>query len=103
MEMKAIADNYGYGEAAKMALQAGADILLYRSLEITKEAYEFVEAQIKEQGIHKNELVDKIERVIDCKKRFFKEYKPVYIPSLSKEFKENRHKALLDKIAQDTK
>jgi len=100
MEMKAIADHYSYGEAAKMALQAGADILLYRSLESTRVAFESVQKDIKDQVIHKNELFDKIARVLDCKKRFFKEYKPIYIPSLSKEFKEGRHKDLLDRIAQ---
>ena len=58
MEMKSISDRYGYGESAKMALQAGADILLYRSLESTREAFESVKKDIKDQVIHKNELFD---------------------------------------------
>lgn len=102
MEMKAITDNYGYGEAARIALQAGADIVLYRSLERTQEAYEAVVQDIKNQVIHKNELFDKIDRVFDCKKRFFKEYKPVYIPSLSKIFKADRNQELLDKITEQS-
>lgn len=102
MEMKAIADNYGIGESARMALQAGADILLYRSMESTAVALESIRKDIKDQVVHKNELFDKIDRVFDCKKRFFKEYKPVYIPSLSKFFKKDRNQELLDKITEQS-
>lgn len=101
MEMKAISDNFGVGDAAAKALLAGADIVLYRSMESTKEAIESIKADIKTQKIHKNQLFPKIERVFDCKKRFFSEYKPVYIPSLSKEFKEDHNKELLERISQE--
>lgn len=95
MEMKAISDNFGYGEAGTLALQAGADILLYRSLERSKEVYEEVMLAIKEQRLKKNDIEHKIKRILDCKKRFFTEYKPIYIPTISKAFnKENQKKAL---------
>ena len=100
MEMKAISDNFGVGDAAGKALVAGADIVLYRSLEATKEAYESVLEDIKTQKIHKNTLIPKVERVFECKKKFFSEYKPIYIPSLSKEFKDEKNKDLLERISQ---
>lgn len=95
MEMKAIADHHGFSQAGKMALEAGADILLYRSLEKTKEVYEATIESIKLQEIKKSTLEEKIKRVVDCKKRFFSEYNPVYIPSLTKFFKPDRNASLL--------
>jgi beta-N-acetylhexosaminidase len=103
MEMKAISDRYSYPDAGRMALEAGADIIMYRSFERTKEVYEGLMESIKEQKIKKSILEEKIKRVNDCKKRFFTEYKPIYIPSLSKTFKEGRSKVLLDSISQEKK
>ena len=82
-------------KAGEIAEVAGLD-----KKEVDKKA-ESVQKDIKDQVIHKNELFEKINRVLDCKKRFFKEYQPVYIPSLSKQFKADRHKNLLERIAQD--
>ena len=100
MEMKAITDHYGFSQAGKLALEAGADILLYRSLEKTKEVFESITENIKQQEIKKNILEPKIKRVLDCKKRFFGEYAPTYIPSLSKAFKPERYAQLLKAIGQ---
>lgn len=95
MEMKAISDNYTYPEAGRIALAAGADIILYRSFERTKEVYEGLMSDIKEQKIRKSELEEKIKRVLDCKKRFFQEYKPIYIPSVSKAFNEENSSSIM--------
>ena len=95
MEMKAISDHFSYPEAGRIALNAGADVLLYRSVERTMEVYEGVLQDIKEQKIKKSDLEGKIKRILDCKKRFFSEYNPIYIPSLTKAFnKENQNKIL---------
>lgn len=98
MEMKAISDRYDYGEAAKMALEAGADILLYRTMEKAQEAYNGVMEYIKSNELRKSILEDKAKRVLDCKKRFFQEYKPTYIPTLSKVFKEGRNSDVLSQL-----
>lgn len=103
MEMKAIADNYSYPEAGRMALAAGADMIMYRSFERTKEVYEGLLTSIKEQKISKKDLEKKIKRVIDCKKRFFTEYTPIYIPSVSKSFTKDRHKSLLEQFISSEK
>jgi beta-N-acetylhexosaminidase len=103
MEMKAIADRYSYPEAGRMALDAGADMIMYRSFERTKEVYLELMENIKEQKIKKSILDKKIKRVLDCKKRFFAEYNPVYIPSLSKVFVKDKNKSILEQIAKVTK
>jgi beta-N-acetylhexosaminidase len=101
MEMKAISDNYTYPEAGRIALTAGADIILYRSFEKTKEVYEGIMLDLKEQKIKKSDLEEKIKRVLDCKKRFFQEYRPIYIPSLSKVFKEGNHSSIMNEFIED--
>lgn len=100
MEMKAVADRFTNEEAAIKALSAGADIIMYRSFEKTKSAYEAVMQAIKEQKLNKGELEGKIRRVMSCKQKFFKEYKPVYIPTVSKFLREDRQSEILDKISQ---
>lgn len=95
MEMKAISDHFTYAEAGIKALDAGADILLYRSFERTKEVYEGVMQAIRGQNLKKAMMEQKIKRVMSCKKRFFSEYKPIYIPSLSKVFNEQKQSDFL--------
>ncbi len=100
MEMKAVADRYTIEEAAVMALDAGADIIMYRSFEKTKLAYESVMQAIKEQKLSRTDLDAKVKRVMNCKRKFFKEYKPIYIPTVSKMLKDDRQSEILDKLAQ---
>ena len=101
MEMKAVADHFSYPDAGRMALEAGADMIMYRSFERTKEVYEALMLSIKEQKVKKSVIEEKISRVLDCKKRFFAEYTPIYIPELSKVFSGNRNKEIMDKFSQE--
>lgn len=100
MEMKAISEKHGYGAAATKALVAGVDILEYRSMEKCQEAFAGVKLDIKDRVINKSIFKDKLARVEDCKKRFLKDYNPVFIPGLSKLFKDGKHKNLLDEISR---
>lgn len=102
MEMKAITDKYSYGQAATKAFEAGVDILEYRSMESCREAFEGVKLDIKDRVLHKNIFKDKLERVRDCKKRFLKDFKPVYIPNVSKLFKAEAHKDILVELGQES-
>lgn len=98
MNMKAITDNFGVGEAAVKALAAGADIIEYRDMATTKEALEAVKTAVKNKDLKKSDLLEKLERINDCKKRHLAEYKPIYIPSLEKLIKADKNKALLEKL-----
>ena len=83
-----------------MAINAGADMIMYRSFEKTKSAYEAVMQAIKEQKISKADMEAKIRRVMSCKQKFLKEYKPVYIPTVSKSLREDRQSEILDRITE---
>lgn len=101
MEMKAISDSYSYGEAAIKTLSAGADMLVYRSMDSAKEAFDSVRDAITNNNINKAGLGEKITRVLDCKKRFLSEYKPIYIPDINKVFNVDQQKNLLEQFPQE--
>jgi beta-N-acetylhexosaminidase len=98
MEMKAIEDNFTCEKAAIMALNAGVDILLYRSLESTKKAFEAVKEAIRLQEIKKELIEEKTKRVKDCKKNHFGEYNPIYIPSIEKVINKDKSQQILDQL-----
>lgn len=104
MEMKAISDKYSYEEAAVMAINAGADIIEYRTMDSAKRALEGLK-QAKKTKVLKNEVINKkIERVLNTKKSYLSEYKPIYIPEISKQMKTASSQVLIkeiqDKITQ---
>jgi beta-N-acetylhexosaminidase len=84
MQMKAITDHYGKGEAAAMAIQAGSDIIEYRDFEEAKIGLEGLHKAYKEKSLKPQEVSDRISRIHETKKRFFTDYKPIYIPDIEK-------------------
>lgn len=77
MQMKAITNDYGIEDAAEKALTAGADILLYRDLEVAFEAYKSLEKKITQRVIMPSMIRNKIQRVFKCKEARFKNYRPI--------------------------
>lgn len=98
MEMQAITNGFSVGEAAVRAIEAGADIVLYRSLEACAEAFKAVKEAVRSQRLKLSAVEEKIERVKACKKAFLSEYQPIYIPSISKVLREQEQKKLLEKL-----
>lgn len=82
MEMQAITDHHTMEDAAVMAINAGADIILYRSMISAKRAFEALSAAQKNMKIKNQDIHDKVERIMECKKEHFKEYNPIYIPKI---------------------
>ncbi len=98
MEMKAIADRYSYGEAALMALNAGADIVEYRSMDTCKEAYYSVKEAYKKKLISNEDVEEKLARINELKKQYLSEYTPKYIPDVTKKIGTTEAKELLSEI-----
>jgi beta-N-acetylhexosaminidase len=47
LEMKAITDHYGEDDSPRLALEAGCDLLIYRSEEATRKAYAALESHLR--------------------------------------------------------
>jgi len=84
MQMGAITDHYGKGEAAAMAIIAGSDMIEYRDFEEAVIGLEGLNKAYKEKTLKPQDVNDRIKRINETKKRFFKEYKPIYIPDIEK-------------------
>lgn len=95
MEMKAIADRYSTEEAALMALNAGTDMLLYRTMENAQKAIAAVREASKKRLMKKEILLEKLHRVEKCKKEAFPSYQPIYIPKITDSFNTQEAKSLL--------
>lgn len=100
MEMQAITDHFSAEKAPVIALNAGADVLCYRSLEATKVAYEAVKEAVRLQEIKKEKLEEKLKRIEKCKTTYFTEYRPIYIPDIEKGLSAAGNKAILEEITQ---
>ncbi len=100
MEMQAITDHYGDGEAAVMAINAGADIVEYRSMEKAKIALEALKEAKKTKSLKADRIKDSLARVEEIKKEYLSEYKPIYIPEITKKINTGASQVLMKEIAQ---
>jgi len=82
MEMGAITKRYGFGEGAVRTLKAGCDIVIYRSFDRAKEAYEAIIKAFESGELTEEMIAPKLERIKACKNRHLAKYKPVYIPEM---------------------
>jgi beta-N-acetylhexosaminidase len=98
MQMKAITDHRGTGEAAMLAIKAGSDLVEYRDMEEAVLGLEGLKKAYKDKTIKPLEFADRTDRVEECKKRFFTEYKPIYVPDIEKKFNKKPHQNFADEI-----
>ncbi len=101
LEMQAIADHYGVGDAAVRALSAGCDVVLIckdRDREIA--AFEAVEKAIESGTITHDRLEQSVARIQRLKQRLIVPYKPVTVSEARVTAGCRSHLALLDSIRQ---
>jgi len=104
MEMKAITDHYGVGEAAVMAVKAGADIVEYRTMENARVALSSLKEAKRTKEIKNDRLKESLDRIEMAKKEYLSEYNPIYIPEMTKKINTGASQVLMkeinDKIAK---
>ena len=104
MEMKAITDNFGFEDAAVKAINAGADIIEYKSMEKARLGLKGLKDAMKTKEVKNETVKDRFERIMSCKKNYFSEYSPVYIPEVGKNINKGSSQSflneLIDKISQ---
>lgn len=99
LEMQAVADHYGSGEAAVRAIEAGCDVLLIckdRNREV--EAFEAVEKALASGVIGMERLDQSWSRTQRVKKRFILPYRPATISEAKLVVGCRSHRALLNNI-----
>jgi beta-N-acetylhexosaminidase len=98
MDLKAITEKYSIQDSAIQAINAGADILLYRNIDSSKIAIEALKEAAKKRSIKKELFVEKMLRIERCKKEHFSTYEPIYIPKITDAFNPNKSKVILDQF-----
>ena len=98
MQMGAITAHRGTGEAAMMAIKAGSDLIEYRDMSQAVLGLEGLKKAYKDKTIKNSDFADRISRVQETKKRYFTEYKPIYIPDLEKKFNKRKTQIFIDDL-----
>lgn len=98
LEMKALTDNYSQEDIPRLALNAGADILLYRDIATTMHAVRTVKNSIKNKSLVVSEMTEKVEKVAKCKKNNLSTYVPIYLPDVTKKLQMKSAKSFIDDL-----
>ena len=100
LEMHAIIDHYGIGEAAVRAVLAGADLLLIcKDPDRQVTAMDAVLDAVKQGAIPERRLEASLKRIAQTKQRFLHPYAPVDPRAVKQIVGSHEHKALVGRIA----
>jgi beta-N-acetylhexosaminidase len=98
LEMKAITDHFGAEDAPRLAIEAGCDLLIYRTEAAARHAYHSLSKDL-ESGKLAPELVLQAEaRIRPVKQDTLMPYQPVVVADLSQKIGIPDHLAIVDKI-----
>lgn len=98
MEMKAIVDHFGVGEAARLAIEAGCDLLCYRSEAAAREAYASLQADLDSGKLDPALVGEAFQRLRGLKKELLMPYSPVSVADVGKIVGNPEHAAIMAKI-----
>jgi len=99
MEMKAITDHFGPDEAPILALQAGCDILIYRTEAAARKAYETLSHALDSGTLSPEVVLQAEARIRALKKEAFPQpYQPVTISDVGQKIGTAEHLAIIQKI-----
>ena len=98
--MKAISEDLTLGQAALKALEAGADLVEYRSFEACQEAYLYVKSKLEDGSLSNSLVNEKYDRIISLKKNYLASYAPKYIPDVCKSVGVDSHQEIVDQVVQ---
>ncbi len=99
LEMKAITDHFGAEDAPRMAIEAGCDILIYRTEAAARHAYASLAKALDEGKLDPALVIEAAERISEVKQDCLLPYHPVVISDLQSKVHTAEHQAFVDKIA----
>jgi len=100
MEMKAITDHFGAEEAPRMAIEAGCDLLCYRSEAASRHSYEALVKSIENGTLPPERVLESAERIRNLKKSALLPYHPIPISEVAGKIGTPQHLEILQKVVQ---
>ncbi len=98
MEMKAITDHFGAEDAPRLAVQAGCDILIYRSEAAARHAYSALLKALDEGTLAPELVLEAANRSRELKNEFLVPYDSVNVPSVSKVIGCAQHAEIISRV-----
>jgi beta-N-acetylhexosaminidase len=98
MEMKAIADHFGATDAPRLAVEAGCDILIYRSETAARVAYTALFEAIEKGTLAAERVLEAANRSRELKKEVLSTYQPVAVSEVGNKIGTPEHLAIVQKI-----
>lgn len=100
MQMGAIIKRFGADEAAVRAIVAGADIIEYRDMAEAERALQALRQALKVKELKNEEVLAKAARITEVKQQYLSEYKPIYIPEITKKLGTRASQVFLDDLKE---
>lgn len=98
LEMKAITDHYGAEEAPKLAIEAGCDLLIYRSESGARHAYEALAQALEKGELDPKLVLEAAERSKALKKDVLMPYEPINISAMADQIGTPDGAALVERV-----
>lgn len=99
LEMKAITDHFGAEDAPRLAIQAGCDLLIYRSEAAARLAYQACLKALETGKLEAETVLAAENRIRALKKETLTPYKAVNISALSEKIGTPENLALIEKLS----
>lgn len=98
MEMKAIADHFGADEAPRMAVEAGCDMICYRTEAAARFAYEALVKALENGKLSADRVLESAQRIRDFKEEWLPSYSPASVSDVGQKIGIPEHQELIQKI-----
>jgi beta-N-acetylhexosaminidase len=98
MEMAAITDHYGAEDAPRLALQAGCDLLIYRSEKTARAAHAALQKALAQGTLAPEVVLAAVERSRALKREVLANYRPPVIADLPTMVGIPEHQAIVDQV-----
>ncbi len=103
MEMKAMTDHFGAKEAPVRALEAGCNLIIYRTEAACRVAYEGVMQALENHKLNPEVVLNSAQRVRELKKKVLPKYQPVVIADIGQHLNLPEYQTIIEKIDSKTR
>lgn len=100
MEMKAVTDHFGAEDAPRLALEAGCDILVYRTEAAGRHAYQSLRKALEAGKLDPALVLEAAHRVTTLKKDVLLPYQPINVSEISQKIGTPDHLAIAQKVTE---